>query len=72
MSLNIGNGRDDLGVDLDAMQIAVGTNIFIVIVQQDGRVVEGCETEGRNTKSTQESAICAAGTDMWANLQFAE
>lgn len=72
MSSNIGNGSDDLGVDLDAMQIAVGTNILIVIVQQNGRVVEGRETEGRNTESTQESAICAAGADMWANLQFAE
>lgn len=71
MSLNIGNGSDNLGVDLDAMQIAVGTYILVVIVQQNGRVVKGREAESGNTESTQETTVCAAGTDMWSNLQIA-
>lgn len=49
MSSNIGHGSDDLGVDLNAVQVTVGTDILIVIVQQNGRIVEGREAKGRNS-----------------------
>lgn len=49
MSSNIGNGSDDLGIDLNAVQVTVDTYILIVIVQQNGRIVQGREAKGRNS-----------------------
>lgn len=69
MKSHIGNSCNELGVDLNAMQIGIRTYVFIVIVQQNGRIVHGREAQGRNADRAQETAVGVTRADMCAEFK---
>lgn len=66
---DVRNGRDDFLVDVDASQEDVLVEEFIVVVQQDGRVVDGREADRRDADFSHVAAVRSPGEDSWAYFQ---
>lgn len=64
MALNITDSCQDLCINLNAFQIRICAQVLIVIMEQNGGIFHGRETEGGNSLRTQKAAVRIAGTDI--------
>lgn len=69
---NIRNMRDNFLVYFNSLKINVGLKKLIVIVQQDGRVDHGRESNGWDANASKIARICAAGENLNFRLQTPE
>ena len=62
----IANDRDK---DVDATEKHPLIEEFVVIVQQDGRVVDGGESKGRDADLSQKTTVCCGREDLCVDLE---
>lgn len=67
--LYIGYSRNEFLIDLDAMQIGACTQVLIMVVQQQGSIVNGRESYGRNASISYVAAIGSTREDADTSLQ---
>lgn len=67
--LYIGYSRNEFFIDLDAVQIGACTQVLIMVVQQQGSIVNGRESYGRNASISYVAAIGSTREDADTSLQ---
>lgn len=66
--LYIGYSRNEFLVDFDAVQVGVCTQVLIMVVQQQRRIVNGRKSYGRNASIAHVAAIGSTREDADTSL----